>query len=359
MLINLYKNRTIKILLCFLLTVMVINIAGCSKFKGEGKKVVLTTGFSKNEVFRMGDMSCTLPEIMVYLTNIQNQYESVYGTAIWDTTIDGVSLEENVKDMALSKMAQVKAINLLAREYNIEPDEKKEAEILEATEAYYSSLNDKEIELMGIDKDVIYELYHEYALSELLYQEIIKDITPEISDDEARTITVEHILIKTYNLDENKERHPYTEHAKRLAYQKAEEVLKLAQAGENFEQLASTYSEDKTLTYSFGKGEMDAVFENAAFNLGTDEISDIVETEYGYHIIKCVSTFNREETDANKIKLLEKRREEVFLEKYNSFAETITKNLNEDLWSKVRFISDKEVTTSDFFEIFDEYVADK
>ena len=49
--------------------------AGC----GKDFTVVLTTGLKKNEVFRIEKMSCTLPELMVYLTNLQNQYESVYG----------------------------------------------------------------------------------------------------------------------------------------------------------------------------------------------------------------------------------------------------------------------------------------
>ena len=44
-------------------------------------KVVLTTGFGKGEVFVIGDEVCTLPEVMVYLTNIQNSYESGRGVS--------------------------------------------------------------------------------------------------------------------------------------------------------------------------------------------------------------------------------------------------------------------------------------
>ena len=41
---------------------------------GSGKKVVFTTGFGQDEVFRIGSVSCTKPEVMVYLTNVQNRY---------------------------------------------------------------------------------------------------------------------------------------------------------------------------------------------------------------------------------------------------------------------------------------------
>ena len=123
----------------------------------------------------------------------------------------------------------------------------------------------------------------------------------------------------------------------------------------DFDELIRKYSEDDKATYSFGKGEMDPVFEDAAFNLGTGEISDVVETEYGYHIIKCINTFDREETDANKIKIVEQRREEAFGREYDAYVSTLTRNLNEDLWNTVGFIHDDSVTTQNFFEVYSQY----
>ena len=62
----------------------------------------------------------------------------------------------------------------------------------EAAKAYFSSLNDTEKVQMGVTEEVIAGLYAEYALANKVYQFIIRDINPEISDDEARTITVQH-----------------------------------------------------------------------------------------------------------------------------------------------------------------------
>ena len=42
---------------------------------------------------------------MVYLTNSQNQYESVYGPEIWKANAEGVTLEQNIKDTALARIA--------------------------------------------------------------------------------------------------------------------------------------------------------------------------------------------------------------------------------------------------------------
>ncbi len=342
-----------KAALLVLVSLLALCVCGCSK--GAGTKIVLTTGFEKDEVFRIESISCSVPEIMVYLTNIQNRYESVYGTKIWDTSFDGVTLEENVKDIALAQIAQIKTMNLMAEDYQIELTEEEKSQAENAAKAYYDSLNPTEIELLGVTEDVIRNLYFEFALAQKIYQYTIKDINPEISDDEARTITVQQILIKTYAVDGVGKKIEYTEQSKQEAYEEACEVLELAREGEDFDELIRKYNEDEQSRYSFGKGEMSPAFEAAAFNLGNDEISDIVETEYGYHIIKCLNTFDKEETDANKIKIVEQRRKEAFGQEYDLFVDKLTRNLNEELWDSIGFIHDENVTTKSFLDVYTEY----
>ena len=109
------------------------------------------------------------------------------------------------------------------------------------------------------------------------------------------------------------------------------------------------------VTYSFAKGEMDPAFEEAAFRLETGEISEVVRSESGFHIIKCLNTFDREETDANKLKMVEKRRQEAFGEEYNAFVQTLARNLNRDLWEKTELIYDPEVKTDNFFEVYEKH----
>jgi len=78
---------------------------------------------------------------------------------------------------------------------------------------------------------------------------------------------------------------------KAAARKKAEEVLAKAKAGEDFIELAKTYSQDTTSVSGgdlgrFGRGVMTPAFEQAAFGLEPGQISDIVETPFGLHIIK-------------------------------------------------------------------------
>lgn len=344
------RNKKVVVIVISLILAL---LTGCGE---KPTRIVLHTGFAKNEVFRIEQMSCSLPELMVYLTTTQSRYEKVYGEEIWETSLEGVTLEENIKEMVLAQLSQVKAMNLLAQQENIELNKEEEEKVAQAATKFYNTLSKEEIRLLDVDKDLIRRLYKEYAIANKVYYFLIKDINPEVSDDEARTITVEHILIKTYLLDENNQKVDFSGQQKEEAFLKAQEVLQKARNGASFDSLISAYNEDKQSQYSFRKGEMNQEFETAAFNLGKGEISEIVETEYGYHIIKCITTFNQEETDANKIKIVEKKRDEAFGQRYSEFASQLTKAVNEELWGKVTLIKDTEIDTSEFFYIYREYL---
>ena len=99
---------------------------------------------------------------------------------------------------------------------------------------------------------------------------------------QAGQIRASHVLLNTRDKDEV---------AKSLAKAKIEELLMQAKAGGDFAELAKTNSDCPSKTKGgdlgfFGKGQMVPEFEQAAFALKEGEISDVVETQFGYHIIR-------------------------------------------------------------------------
>ena len=318
-------------------------------------EIVLTSDFLDGEVFRIEGYPCMQNELMVYLANSENGYSKVFGKEIWSVPVGDGTLEDSYKDNILARIAQIKTMNILAAERQVTLDEDDEAKCTAAAREYYDSLSEAEKDYLGVDLGVIEKLYREFATASRLYETITEEVNPEISDDEARTITVRTILVKTYSVDQNGIRHEYSDEEKKAALAKVAQIRQKLDEGVAFEVLAADYNEDTRNEYSFGRGIMPKEFEDAAFNLAVGEVSDIVETEYGYHLIYCVTTFNPDETDANKLKIVEKRKQEAFDEVYNNYVRTLTSNLNKPLYDSIHYDSGGVVETTGFFEVYDKY----
>jgi peptidyl-prolyl cis-trans isomerase C len=98
-------------------------------------------------------------------------------------------------------------------------------------------------------------------------------------------IKASHILVRVAQDAEESQR--------KTAREKIGQVQRKLQQGEDFAAVAQGFSEGPSAPNGgdlgfFGRGQMVPPFEEAAFALKTGEISDIVETQYGYHIIKLV-----------------------------------------------------------------------
>ncbi|MBO6137329.1 MAG: peptidylprolyl isomerase [Lachnospiraceae bacterium] len=330
-------------------------LSGCGKTENEATQIVLTTEFTDNEIFRIDNLNCTVPEANIYMYTAEDQYTNVFGKEIWNADIKNSMLLDELKDVTLARLAQIKAMALLAGSRSIELDEEEKQKVHEAAQKYMAGLDPASIAKLSISEEIVENMYGDYALAEKVYDSITANVNPEISDDEARTIKVKHILIKTYEADEEGNKTSFGTDRKNVAFQKAVAIRKEAVSeGADFDALIDKYSEDTTAEYVFGKGTMPEKFEEAAFELGTDEISDVVQTDYGFHIIKCISTFDRDETDANKQRILKQRKKEAFNATYEEFIKTLHSNLNSKLWDSLDFSIDDEINTTNFFDVYNE-----
>jgi foldase protein PrsA len=161
----------------------------------------------------------------------------------------------------------------------------------------FSSKKDleKALKNMGMSMNKFRELMKE----ELLVQKMITKLRSEVkaAPDDLREVKASHILVSTES--------------------EAKELLAKIKKGENFASLAKKHSNDPgsakkggDLGY-FATGNMVEPFEKAAFKLKVGETSDIVKTQFGYHIIKATDSrlrkFPGEEKDIEKAALAEKQ----------------------------------------------------
>lgn len=109
--------------------------------------------------------------------------------------------------------------------------------------------------------------------------------------EQPELVRASHILIKPEFIDPNVDPNADPNEAKAIARTKTEGLLKQLKDGADFAELAKSHSicpmapQGGDLGF-FPRGHFAPAFENVAFELEIGQISDIVETDYGYHIIK-------------------------------------------------------------------------
>lgn len=120
-------------------------------------------------------------------------------------------------------------------------------------------------------------------------EEIVKQYEDNKDRYRIEKVKASHILFMTINPDTFQ---PLSDEKKNEQKVLAEEILIRVKNGEDFAKLAKEYSQDPASAVNggdlgeFGRGVMLKEFEDAAFSLEVGEISQLVETEFGYHIIK-------------------------------------------------------------------------
>jgi parvulin-like peptidyl-prolyl isomerase len=130
------------------------------------------------------------------------------------------------------------------------------------------------------------------------------DPTNTAAFEQPEMVRASHILLMTQDPETHQ---PLAADKKAEKKKQMEDILKQARGGADFAELAKKYSEDPGSKdtggeYTFPRGKMMPEFENAAFSLKTNEISDIIETSYGYHIIKLSEKIPAKKVDFDKVK---------------------------------------------------------
>ena len=116
-----------------------------------------------------------------------------------------------------------------------------------------------------------------------------RDAATAIAPGEPEEIAARHLLVAYQGALRVS---PSVTRSKGEAQTRALEALKRAKAGEDFEQLVREYSDEPGAADKGGSlgrfkhGMMVPAFEKAAFKLAPGQISDVVETQFGFHVIQ-------------------------------------------------------------------------
>lgn len=210
-------------------------------------------------------------------------------------TADAAQLKK-VVDQAAASLAERKLLLAAAAEAKImaTPDE-----LQQAMQAQYAQAGGEQAFLDAIKgADISIDHIKTSIQETLLINKLLSGVAEKaaVTEDELRqayaaestgdkTASVRHILLMTQGK---------TEAEKAAAKTKIEDILAQAKAGADFAELAKTYSEDPGskdnggLYENFPRGQMVKPFEDAAFSVPVGQISGVIETPYGYHILQVV-----------------------------------------------------------------------
>lgn len=203
------------------------------------------------------------------------------------STVEGKKILQDIKETVLESMINDQVILWQARKNNITLDDEKFNETIRQLEQYHGGRDALETYLkqQGFDR----QSFEAQVKDQLIINKFREKLTSNVKVTEAE--------VKKY-YDENKEMFELPSPEIRASHilvdteEEAREILGKIRDGADFEELAKKYSKDPgskdlggDLGY-FSKGKMVPEFEKAAFALKPGEVSDIVKSEYGYHIIK-------------------------------------------------------------------------
>lgn len=279
----------------------------------------------------------TLPQSMIIVATERNRYQQAYTGQIWSVELpDGESFETYLLGQAQEFLQEMKLMNLLAKEKEITITSAEKEELRKLSEEYYESLTEDDIAYMGIDEDDVRTMYEEYFLSNKVVSELTKDMNLEISDSEAKVITIDQIVMS----DENT----------------ARDVLsQVSGEGADFEAIARDYSEEKETRRQLGRGEASKALEDAAFSLTVGEISPVVEDGGRFYIFRCVSDYDEDATQARKDNLYQQRKKDAFGQIYDQFKAANPVTFNNDIWTGIAFSIDDKTTTTNLFDLYRKY----
>lgn len=290
---------------------------------------------SNDFVFTINESGCGEKEARLYLCNYKNLYGNDYGIDLWKYEFEDASIKDYVKDVTLDELVRITSMDMIAQEQEMELDEDELSKVKKAAEEYYESLTDEEREFIGAQKSDISSFYEHYALAMKLYHSLTDDVNEEVSDDDARVVRFQQILVNT-----DKE---------------AMEVAQKLSQGDDFVSVASAYNQAEEDEVTAARGELPQELETVVFELNDNEIANRISTSDGFYFVKCISKNDEQLTEANKEVIRQAREEEQFNQVYTSFNKEAVYALNEDIWSNVSIDEDVTITTDSFFDVYEKY----
>lgn len=239
-----------------------------------------------------------------YRAYLESQLDSQYGidaaAEVWADDVMCETYAQALFDMTDEQMRYCIVIDQVADElgYTFGRIQQEIVEdLIDESNSFYEIYLENGLDSLLDDYNITLEMYENIMIEDQKRDDLSVLYTSNVSDEQLEAaaynviLTAKHILIA--NFDDSGV--TLTGDAYDEKYALAQEVLEKVNAGEDFDTLMFAYTEDVGTAsypagYTFVSGEMITAFEDATRELEIGEISGLVESEYGWHIIMRLET---------------------------------------------------------------------
>lgn len=136
---------------------------------GCGGRIIMTTGFSGDQVLQVGGRYTRMNEVRGYILDLVKQYQKIMGTEALEGK-DTSELKETIRNKAISQIYRVKALNALAIQDNIMLTDDEDSIARKAAEEYLNGMTGAELTYLGLTVTEAETMFREYALADKVYR---------------------------------------------------------------------------------------------------------------------------------------------------------------------------------------------
>lgn len=272
----------------------------------------------------------------------QTQYEayaSMLGQDMWTQKgEDGKTREETVKAAILTEIETLYVLEDHAEEYNVALTDEEKAAITEVAEAFLKDNKENVRDAISANQENAERFMTLFTIRARMYEAMTADVDTKVADDEAAQKKMQYVGFAFTNTAEDGTINELTDEEKAELKKEAEQYLEEAKEADDF----AKFTEEKE--YELKEAAFDAestmVSEEvikAADTLKEGEFASLIETDKGYYVVKLVSEFDREATEAKKATIVSERKQAKVKELEEAWLKEAKIKEHKSVWEKISF----------------------
>jgi len=283
----------------------------------------------------------SLGEWNLYFRPAISDIDKLYGEEIWSFKMDseGKLFDEALKESVQKRIVTVKLIASKAKELGVELTEDDKNEVALAADEYLEELSSTLKKKYGITEEAVEKVYSDNMLATKVYEHLTLNVDTETDEKEVRHMQLRYIMYpKSY---ENREGETVFHTDEEIGFvrdkladirRKVSDSTSMTLKDAETEELAVN---DIIADYEDLKERLPEEEAGVVFWLRKSELSPLIETQEALFLFECVQITDEESTNAARVKVIEKREQQVFGTAYAEWVKDVEVINNEAVWNLI------------------------